>query len=89
MAEEKRPDVPPYPRFCAWVGEITEEDDRILDRIWDSRVITEEENRRMDELLATWKPFSRMKELPPAVEAIRRKLEAEGRLDEVEHYYLP
>jgi len=89
MAEEKRPEVPPYPRFCAWVGEITEEDDRILDRIWDSRVITEEEKRRKDELFATWKPFSRMKELPPAVEEIRRKLEAEGRLDEVEHYYLP
>jgi hypothetical protein len=89
MAEEKRPEVPPYPRYCSWLGEITEEDDRILDRVWKEHPVTEEEKRRMDELFASWKPFSRMKELPPAVEAIRRKLEAEGRLDEVEIYYLP
>ncbi|MDW8037576.1 MAG: hypothetical protein RMI90_05990 [Thermoguttaceae bacterium] len=64
MAEEQKRPAPPdlqnLPRYCSLLDiEFTDEDEAILDRIWEEIPITEEENREAEEFFATWIPFSR------------------------------
>jgi hypothetical protein len=60
MAEAKEPEGPRPPYVCRQTGLVlTEEDEKILDRIWEMYPVTEEEDRRKDEFFAQIRPGTR------------------------------